>query len=43
MGALFGGMVRSSDRAKTAQAFAMSEFSTTISQLMVVTLGVADA
>ena len=24
-----------SDRAKTAQAFAMSEFSTTISQLMV--------
>ena len=34
-GYVFALLLRSSDRAKTAQAFAMSDFSATINQLMV--------
>ena len=36
-------LLRSSDRSKTAQAFAMSDFSATINQLMVRTSGGLDS
>ncbi len=40
---MFVVLLRSSDRAKTAQAFAMSDFSATINQLMVRTSGGLDS
>lgn len=40
---MFVASLRSSDRAKTVQAFAMSDFSATINQLMVRTSGGLDS